>query len=63
MANWKDLRRNSGGYFQSEDTLKMKLGMTISSLENGQGSRINPRLEAALHQLNAIFEARFEKES
>jgi len=30
------IRRNSGGYFQSDDALEMKLGMTITSLENGR---------------------------
>lgn len=57
------MRRNSGGYFQSEDTLKMKLGFTITSLENGRWSKINGRVQAALHQLNAMFEARFETEA
>ena len=57
------IRRNSGGYFQSDDTLKMKLGLTITSLENGRWSKINGRVEESLHQLNAMFELRFEKES
>jgi putative transposase len=57
------IRRNSGGYFQSEDTLKMKVGMTITSLENGRWSKITGRVEESLHQLNAMFESRFEKES
>ena len=57
------IRRNSGRYFQSEDTLKLKLGMTITSLENGRWLKINRRLEAALHQLNVMFETRFQTES
>ena len=57
------IRRNSGGYFQSEDTLKMKVGMTITSLENGRWSKITGRVEESLHQLNAMFETRFEKDS
>src|SRR6266446_2963599 len=32
------MRRNSGGYFHSEDTLKFKLGLAISSLEDGRWS-------------------------
>ena len=56
------IRRNSGGYFQSDDTLKMKLGLTITSLENGRWARVNGRVDEALHQLNALFEIRFEKE-
>jgi Transposase, Mutator family len=30
------MRRNSGGYFQSEDILKLKLGLVISSLEENR---------------------------
>jgi len=56
------IRRNSGGYFQSEDTLKLKLGMTITSLENGRWCKITGRIEETLHQLNAMFEGRFESE-
>jgi len=56
------IRRNSGGYFQSDDTLKLKLGMTITSLENGRWSKITGRVEESLHQLNAIFQNRFEVE-
>ena len=57
------IRRNSGGYFQSHDTLKLKLGMTIASLENGRWSKITGRVEESLHQLNAIFQIRFETEA
>lgn len=56
------IRRNSGGYFQSNDTLKLKLGMTITSLENGRWSKIPGRVEESLHQLNAMFQNRFEAE-
>ena len=56
------IRRNSGGYFQSNDTLKLKLGMTITSLENGRWSKITGRVEESLHQLNAMFQIRFETE-
>ncbi len=37
------IRRNSGGYFQSDDILKMKLGMTIATPENGRWSYQRPR--------------------
>ena len=57
------IRRNSGGYFQSDDTLKLKLGMTITSLENGRWSKITGRVEESLHQLNAMFQIRFESEA
>ena len=56
------IRRNSGGYFQSDDTLKLKLGMTITSLEKGRWSKITGRVEESLHQLNAMFQTRFEAE-
>jgi putative transposase len=56
------LRRNSGGYFQSEDSLKLKLGLAIAALENGKWRRVAAAIESAIDQLNALFEARFEKE-
>jgi putative transposase len=57
------LRRNSGGYFQSEDTLKLKLGITITSLENHRWRSVTGKVEVCLHQLNAQFQTRFECES
>jgi putative transposase len=56
------IRRNSGGYFQSEDTVKLKLGISISSLENGRWSKVSGRVQECLHQLNAQFPMRFESE-
>jgi transposase-like protein len=57
------LRRNSGGYFQSADTLQLKLGITITSLENHRWRSVAGRVEVCLHQLNAQFQTRFESES
>ena len=54
------MRRNSGGYFYSEDTLKLKLGLAISSLEEGRWRSPGRTTSAVLHQLNAMFESRFE---
>jgi putative transposase len=54
------MRRNSGGYFHSEDTLKFKLGLAVSSLENGRWRSINHAIYAVLPQLNAMFQSRFE---
>ena len=54
------MRRNSGGYFHSEDTLKLKLGLAVSSLEGGKWSRTAPTDERVLPQLNAMFQLRFE---
>jgi len=54
------LRRNSGGYFHSQDTLKFKLGLAISSLEDGRWRSGARSTFAVLPQLNAMFQARFE---
>ena len=54
------MRRNSGGYFHSEDTLKFKLGMAISSLEDGRWRSGSRTIFAVLPQLNAMFQSRFE---
>jgi putative transposase len=54
------MRRNSGGYFHSDDTLKFKLGLAMSSLENGKWRIANHRIHSVLPQLNAMFQARFE---
>ena len=54
------MRRNSGGYFHSEDTLKFKLGLAISSLEDGKWRIANHRIFSVLPQLNAMFQTRFE---
>jgi putative transposase len=55
------MRRNSGGYFHSEDTLKFKLGLAISSLEDGRWRVVARSIAAALSQLNAMFQSRFEE--
>ena len=55
------MRRNSGGYFHSEDTLKFKLGLAISSLEDGRWRVVARTIAAALSQLNAMFQSRFEE--
>jgi transposase-like protein len=57
------MRRNSGGYFQSEESLKLKLGMAIESLDNRRWRRVAAAVQNALDQLNAMFESRFEYES
>jgi putative transposase len=56
------LRRNSGGYFQSEDSMKLKLGLVLGSLESGRWRRTPATIQCALNQLNALFHARFETE-
>src|SRR5262244_1319509 len=54
------MRRNSGGYFHSQDTLKFKRGLAITSLENGKWRIPNHRVYSVLSQLNAMFQSRFE---
>ena len=54
------MRRNSGGYFHSEDTLKLKLGLAVSSLEDGRWRTGARGILAVLPQLNAMFQTRFE---
>ena len=54
------MRRNSGGYFHSEETLKFKLGLAISSLQQGRWRAGARSIMAVLHQLNAMFQSRFE---
>ncbi len=54
------MRRNSGGYFHSEDTLKFKLGIAVSSLEDGRWRTGARSTFAILSQLNAMFQSRFE---
>jgi putative transposase len=54
------MRRNSGGYFHSEETLKLKLGLAVSSLEEGRWRSPGRTVCAVLHQLNAMFQSRFE---
>jgi putative transposase len=55
------MRRNSGGYFQSEDSLKLKLGLAVSSLENGRWRTVARTIATALAQLTAMFQSRFEE--
>jgi putative transposase len=54
------MRRNSGGYFHSEDLLKLKLGLAVSSLEQGLWKSPARSFCSALHQFNALFQSRFE---
>jgi transposase-like protein len=57
------MRRNSGGFFHSDETLKCKLGIAVASLENGPWNRSAKKLGEVLLQLNAMFETRFETAS
>jgi len=54
------MRRNSGGFFHSDETLKCKLGIAVCSLENGKWNTIGSKHRDVLLQLNAFFESRFE---
>jgi putative transposase len=54
------MRRNNGGYFHSEDTLKLKLSLAISSLETGRWKSPGRSICSVLPQLDAMFQSRFE---
>jgi putative transposase len=54
------LRPNSGGDFQSEETLKLKVSLALASPESG--TRKAATVVAALDQFNALFAARYETE-
>src|SRR5215468_9034466 len=55
------MRRNSGGYFHSDETLKLKLGLAIASLEEGRWKSLSRTISAVLPQLNIMFQSRFEE--
>jgi putative transposase len=57
------LRRNNGGYFQSEENLQLKLGIAMRYLEDGQWARPCAAACSCIDQLNALFEHRFETAS
>ena len=54
------IRLDSGGYFQSEAILKLKLGAAVSTLEQTGWAHPSASICEALHQLNVMFQARFE---
>ena len=56
------MRRNSGGYFHSEETLKLKLGLAVSQLETGSWRCVAASVQNVLDQFNALFQSRFETE-
>ena len=58
------MRRNSGGYFHSESTLALKLGIAVTSLENSTSwKRPCGHLAACINQLDALFQKRYEQEA
>ena len=57
------LRRNSGGYFQSQENLKLKLGLVVSGLEQQRWRSPGRTISAALSQLHIMFQCRFESQT
>ena len=55
------MRRNSGGYFHSDEILRLKLGLAIASLEEGRWKSLSRTISAVLPQLNVMFQSRFEE--
>jgi putative transposase len=56
------LRRNSGGYFQSTETLQLKLSLAVSQLETQRWRIVASSVYSALDQFNALFQSKFERE-
>ncbi|MFN0064394.1 MAG: transposase [Myxococcaceae bacterium] len=56
------LRRNSGGYFQSQDSLTTKLGITFDILETTSWKKPSANFAASLAELRLLHSARFEAE-
>jgi putative transposase len=54
------LRCNSGGYFQSEESLRLRLGLVVSGLEQQRWRSPGRSICTALPQFDTIFQARFE---
>lgn len=54
------LRRNSGGYFQSHDSLTMKLGITFDILETTSWKKPSANFATSLAELKLLHAARFE---
>lgn len=57
------LRRNSGGYFPSDPTLPLQLGIAVAQRESGRWRCAASSVSNALDPCNLIFQARFESES
>jgi transposase-like protein len=57
------MRINNGGYFQSENNLKLRLGIAVKNLEEGVWKKSSGTLVTVLSQLNAMFEKKFESET
>jgi transposase-like protein len=56
------LRLNSGGYFQSETVLKLKLSAAVIGLERERWAKPAAIIAEALPQMNVLFQTRFETE-
>ena len=57
----EDAELLSGGYFHSEENLKMRLGVVIRELRLGKWRKPNWKIKNISHVLKTIFEERFEK--
>lgn len=56
---FEKIRLNSSGYFQSIDDLKMKLGFSIQSLENGKWKHSATNVRETLQEMNFLFQKHF----
>jgi len=59
----ENIRRNSGGYFQSEDMLWIKWGIFIGNLQNRRWHKPEPIIQSKLFELRQMFKKNFEIDS
>lgn len=59
---FEKIRLNNSGYFQSMEDLKMKLGFSIQSLEEGSWKNPSGTTQSVLQEMNLLFHQHFESE-
>lgn len=60
---FEKIRLNSSGYFHSTDDLKMKLGFSIQSLEQGKWKSPAANVRESLQEMVLLFQKRFGEDS
>jgi transposase-like protein len=56
------LRRNSGSWFQSQESLEMKLGCLLTTLHETRWKKPSASMQCALHDLGFMFAKRYEED-
>jgi transposase-like protein len=57
------LSRNSGSWFQSRESLEMKLGILITTLHESRWKNPSATMQGAIHDLVYLFGKRYEEDS